>query len=420
MFFFFHISDKPPCSFNPCQHGGVCRNLNNYDYRCDCHPTTGYKGRNCESGIISVTQVPVILIDEDSPGSSTMTISGQPTDELKITMTTSDDSAVTTTPSTVTLSPTVTSSKVTVTSGDTPGLYSIHFIISGTNADTYETPSPMIVIVHDPNKPTNHTRYQYFDHVSQSIGILAPGCCEQSIQDYFTPNQQNIRFNSSCSWTGLDTTQSSSGITFASTPSITAPLSITGSNLSVHEHGIPLHNIPSKSIECTFCSENDSVHCQYIVTVEDVLDFINCKALSKTFLHYSRELLPEWLQISVATLDSTAGTVSWFDSFDIHAELLLGDQVIVIDGCESIQALSNSLYLVYRFNDSLGVAIDSDTSKIYTPRENGDPVCFAVDVGKGNTSPFHIGIPRSYHKEFMNMPPFDVRKIAYYYCTKTI
>ena len=400
------FTDKPPCSSNPCDNGGICRNLNNFEYRCDCHET-GYKGSHCETGIISISQPPVISLVGDTPSSYTISLSANPTGgELDIAVSTSD-SSITVSPSTVKLSTTITTGSVTVTA-DAPGVYYLKFDVSGDVADSFETPYPMIVIVHDPYKETNHTMYQYFEHMSQSVGILVPGCCKQTIQDYYTPEQVYIEFNSSCAWIGQDSTQLATGVIFLSSSGSTVPLSITGSSLSVIEIGIPDHSLPlNPPQECSICSSTN-LHCQYSVTVEDVMDFISCHALGKSFLNYTQSMLPAWLSLHISAPDSDVAYS--FDPFDIHAEVLLGEQVVLVSGCENLQVYQDSLYAVYRFDDSLTVNIDG-ISHTYAPHDGDDPVCFAIDIGRGSSSQFQIGIPESYREEFTNLSPFQVRVV---------
>ena len=346
----------------------------------------------------------MLEIGEDGSTTSTITISAYPTTGLDVHVKTSDK-GITTLSSTLQFSSTVTSATLTVT-GKIPGIHYIYFNVTGHDADSFESPRPMVIIIHNPNIETNHTRFQYFELMGQPVGILVPGCCEQIIQSYFTPQQTSVDFNSSCAWRGLSTSQFTGGITFSSSSNLGLPLSVTGSELGVLSNAIPSHTMPSMQQECTTCGSQEP-KCEYYVTHEDVIDFISCNALLRTFLNNSNILFPDWFMLTVTAPHSDSLS---FSSYDIHAELLLGSEVILIRGCENIQVQQDSLYSVYRYNDTLTVTIDG-INNVYEPQYGDVPLCLAVEISKGDKSTVQIGIPTGYHNKVKNIPPFQVNTI---------
>lgn len=48
------ISDIDECASSPCQHTGHCVDLVN-DFRCHC--SKGYKGNNCEIGLLTKIKI---------------------------------------------------------------------------------------------------------------------------------------------------------------------------------------------------------------------------------------------------------------------------------------------------------------------------------------------------------------------------
>ena len=111
-------------------------------------------------------------------------------------------------------------------------------------------------------------------------------------------------------------------------------------------------------------------------------------------LHTLEKLLPSWLQMSVNldfVMQSSQLTV--YDSFAPITRQT--DSVSSIAGCSTLTDLSGGIYSVLRHDKTLSITINGTQ---YDYRENSDnvntvhPMCFAVDLCDGLSSPVHMQI----------------------------
>ena len=393
---------EPPCTSSPCQHDAPCRDLDNYEFRCDCS-NTNYKGLQCDIGIIDILQVPILTVDVTF---KYLRITAYPDQELHLHITPSN-TELTVTPTDVLFYPEYPIALLTVTASET-GIYYLSFTTSGEDSDTFEVPNPMLVLV---RSYTEHTQYQYFDEMDQPIGILSPGCCSPGGQIYQCPYSTNtVHFQSTCSWEASENMEhTSTGLIFASSAGLQLPLSIAGAALNITPDDIISFTLPhSPVLNCTDCSGHNSSCHYYDFTQKDVVDLVQSHSLGKTYLKYSEHLLPDWLTFMITNINPSMQTS--FSSLHVTTSLIFGEDIEIVDSCEDLQVHHDALYAILRYNDSIITSIDNIEYE-YTPHDV--PLCFAIDLCAGESSPVHVTIPLGSQTILRNFTQFQVDKFLY-------
>ena len=151
--------------------------------------------------------------------------------------------------------------------------------------------------------------------------------------------------------------------------------------------------------ECRTCNacENDldgQCYCYNNFTLADTQDLLHARALAFTYIGEIQKLLPSWLQMSV-NLDF-ASKISPLTEYDLFAPITQHtDSVSSIAGCSTLTDLSGGIYSVLRHDKTLSITINGTQ---YDYRENSDnvnpvdPMCFAVDLCDGLSTPVHMQI----------------------------
>lgn len=353
-------------------------------YYCDCG-TSLYTGQNCETGYISVGDLPPVNVGDQI----SIPISGTPDNSVSVTVTVSS-SAVNVSQTQYTFDSNNPSSSIQL-SISTPGIYSINYALSGEDADSYDTPDPSILIVVDPNY--EHIDNDYFLKNQVEVGELVEGCCSPGVQ-YQCPGGvvNTVSFSSSCAWDNLGPSEfSTPGVVFAKGDDIKIPVSITGAHLMMSEDSYDGFVLPDLSEECRVCDNTDPVNCNYFdFTANDYLDLLKTRALETTYLKAIDGLLPSWMTITIDHIEITGQTAFGVDDFTSY--LTTGENIYEIPGCESLDLEPDSLFAVLSQDKNITVDIDGTAIK-YMPSDSEGPVCFAVNLCKGSNSPVHITVP---------------------------
>ena len=373
--------------------------MDDYEFRCDCSDTH-YKGLQCDTGVIYIQQVPILTVDVTF---KYLRITAYPDQELHLHITPSN-TELTVTPTDVLFYPEYPVVLLTVTASET-GIYYLSFTTSGEDSDMFEVPNPMLVLV---RSYTEHTQYQYFDEMDQPIGILSPGCCSPGGQIYQCPYSTNtVHFQSTCSWEASENMEhTSTGLIFASSAGLQLPLSIAGATLNITQDDIVSFTLPhSPVLNCTDCSDHNSSCHYYDFTQEDVVDLVQSHSLGKTYLKYSKHLLPDWLTFMISPSMQTS-----FSSLDVTTTLTFGEDIELVDSCEDLQVHHDALYAILRYNDSIIISIDNIEYE-YTPHDV--PLCFGIEVCAGESSPVHVTIPLESQTIIRNFTQFQVDKFLY-------
>ena len=378
------------------------------DFECDCQGT-GYQGSTCESGIVFTPQIPSLTKDEQY----TFEIAAYPDTELTVTIMSSFARILAVSPRSITFTPGNTNSQFSV-EGSFAGQYTLRYILSGFEADNFESPEESLVFVREPiseKKPTN----AYFDAVRNEPGFLSESCCRSSVLEEECPmNLNKIRFLSTCEWEERNNQFESNGIVFAQINSLTVPLSISGLRIGYDEGAIESKLSPSPS--CKSCDENNNKvvdidnpadsekeNCYYYrFDSGDIEDFLNTRSLAQTFIQRIQPLFPDWASVSLSNV-IRGETV--YNTNDVAARLTNHEDIISIGGCESIIAKEPGIYSVLSYSRSLQLSLDG--SNVTHNMSTGAPFCFAVNLCQEMESPVFVALPREVQDTVKILPEFQ-------------
>ena len=351
------------------------------DFTCDCHGTD-YTGMTCEKGIIRTPVIPVLTKGE--------------TQMLSLSTNLDITSPV----------------KVKVKVDKNPIIVIIHtqtrnesFAVTPTRAGTIKVaydpvgsyvaqPSGSTVIVRGESEivnPVNH----YFTTLQQQIGTLKKGCCSLASVIFSCPEDAlSVHLKSGCQWRTSQSSYLTSGVVFAEGGALSLPISITGYAI---RKGRRLNSqIPTLRRGCTSCAtnlcnerppSNETCYCYNFVS-SDTIDLLNVHSLGMTFLRGISGLLPQWLNL-------------WIDVNNVQPDTMALDYGLFVplvdregrirktDGCENIFPLSSGIYSIMRLENTLSGEIDGEMY-VYNGVNDGDPMCFVVNMCKGLSSPVYM------------------------------
>ncbi|XP_019850443.1 PREDICTED: uncharacterized protein LOC105312253 isoform X2 [Amphimedon queenslandica] len=382
----------PPCLSNPCQNDGVCHEANPLKYYCDCSGTY-HTGSDCEIGYIDIPNLPIININTPYP----FVISAKPDANLAVSIS-SSISTLSFSDSQILFNSSYQSHTLTI-SASTAGLYVLQFSISGPAASTFQTPSPILVIVTDSS--ASHTPNNYFTTVNQPVGQLAPGCCSPGGQLYQCPYSTNtVTFQSSCGWTIDDEgNHETRGIVFTTGNGVSLPFSIAGIELAFDGYNV-VYSLPDDSTSCGSCASTGSSCYQYDMTSADLVDLLSSNSIAKTYLSGAANLIPSWISFSVGDANITGQSFS-LSEYTVYVST--GANAYLIPGCSSLGLDPNGLYSVFSYRDPITMVVNSQT-KSYN---SGPPVCFAIDICQGADSSVHVTIPNEAQSQILSLSQFQ-------------
>ena len=239
----------------------------------------------------------------------------------------------------------------------------------------------------------------YFDTLQLSRGTLRKGCCSEPTATYACPNSvQTVVMKSACMWSVTSRrSHRAPGIVHAEINNFSLPVSIAGYYKRINRVAIRWR---SRQV-CTPCDSviplcdsappfNDMCYC-YAVQEHDRLDFINSRALALTYINNIQDLLPSWLKMRVNL--SFAQPSSPFSVDDVFAEILQNIDVSSRAGCNKINAMTNDVYSVLRYDKTISAEIDDQLYIYEENTETGsryDPMCIAVNLCQVPNSPVFI------------------------------
>lgn len=266
-------------------------------------------------------------------------------------------------------------------------------------------PSELTIFVREESNKSNPFNF-YFSSLNLKLGQLKESCC--SLQDGVAltcpASTQKVTLSAACQWKNDGTTYLAPGAIFASVPNLSLPVSITGYQYSQDGEG----SVPSGTSECIPCksnevictengpSDDDDCYC-YNYTGSDTQDFLNTRALGLTYMEQIQMLLPEWLHMWV-NLNHSQFT-SQFSAYDYLAPILQpNSKVGIVQGCDKIVTVPPGVYSVLRYDKTLSAEI-SGQEYVYVENSNGrsdsDPMCFAVNLCQGMSSPLYMQLSQS-------------------------
>ena len=271
--------------------------------------------------------------------------------------------------------------------------------VSLSNEDFKYEPKQRIVFVTGGSGDRNTS---YFQQMNLPSGQLKPPCCTPDVDNLVITcpaSTQDVFLKSTCQWSTTDTgVTRSPGVVFAEGTNLSLPTSIYGIRYRNNEHTYINSHFTSET-NCRYCEvcENDSdgqCYCYNNFTLVDTLDLLHTRALAHTYIGEIQKLLPFWLQMSVNL--EFASKISPLTDYDLFAPITRQTEIVSsIAGCSTLINLSGGIYSVLRHDKTLSITINGTQ---YDYRENSDnlnpvdPMCFAVDLCDGLSSPVHMQI----------------------------
>ena len=390
----------PSCTLNPCLHNGTCSEVNIVNYKCDCS-LTHYKGRVCEIGILETPSIPLLITDV---ATHYLSISAYPDTELIVNIISSSNH-LNITPSTIHLYSSYPQSFFFL-KADKEGIYTISYNLTGMNAENFEIPPPVRVVV------VNNLYSSILEATNKTtldIDILSSGCCTPGGLIYQCPySTHTVTFSSTCSWySDSNGNQVTDGVVFASSHGLTLPVSISGTELMGLLSNNLSNTLPHTEQSCFDCSNNNPNCTFYNFTAADTVNLLTRRLLGVSYLNYSDHLMPTWLSLFIIPLNLS--TDSTFDTHDFTTFLSPGVNVSNIDGCEGLEVDSNGLYSVLRYADTIIARVMTE-EEIYQSSNENDIICIAVNLCQGNHSPVHISISDNSQQIIKNLNYIQVRE----------
>ena len=358
---------------------------------CDCEGT-GYEGPTCDVGLVTISSIPTLTRNVQSP---TLQLAASPDEALTVRMDGGENLQVT--PSEITITYPEKNAEFTIM-GMQLGHYTLRYALSGSNADTFSHPEDSSIFVSSGQSGSSR---QYFQVLGSTIGILSESCCvpDTAVYSGCPMSTEQVKLHSTCAWETNGQSRTTSGIVFSRYSDLSLPLSIIGINVTLSRDSL-VTELPQSptSRACTPCDTNrdNIVHptipfrpefrnCYYYnFNTNDVEDFLTTRSLGTTYLSRIRPLLPAWL-----TLTQIRDRGTNFNIDDYVSSLVAPDDISGVAGCNDIIASEPGLYSVFRYGRPV-LAFVSRQPLLYNPSRSAAPLCFAVNLCKGMTSPVFV------------------------------
>ena len=356
---------------------------------CDCEGT-GYDGPTCDVGLVTISSIPTLTQNVQSP---TLELAASPDEALIVRMDGGENILVT--PSEITVTYPDKNAEFTIM-GMQSGHYTLRYTLSGSNADSFSLPADSSIFVSSGQSGSSRPYIQALD--ISTVGILWESCCvaDTAVHSGCPMSTEQVKLHSTCAWETNGQSNTTSGIVFSRYSDLSLPLSITGINVTLSRDSL-VTELPQSptSRACTPCDANRGkiVHptipfrpefrnCYYYnFSTNDVEDFLTTRSLGTTYLTHILPLLPAWL-----TLTQFSGSATNFNIDDYVSSLVAPEDISGVTGCNDIIANEPGLYSVLRFG-RLVLAFVSRQPLLYNPSRSAAPLCFAVNLCKGMTSP---------------------------------
>ena len=403
-----HCTESSICNPNPCLHNGTCVAVDSDDgFTCDCEGT-GYNGPTCNRGIVTIQSIPTLIENEPS---TMLEITASPDEELTVHIQSNDGKGLQVTPSQVTITYPETKAQFNIR-GKQSGRYTLNYVLSGRSADSFATPEGSPVFV---TRPRSGSSFRYFQAVDTNTGILRESCCapDTPVFSGCPMSTDEVQLLSTCSWQQSGQSYTTSGVVFLQFSNLSLPLSITGIKVNLSQNSLvtELPQSPSSST-CTPCDANEDKiadptrpfppeyeKCYYYnFTIVDFEDLLTSRSLGNTYFNRVGAILPSWIVIHPFRDQNPS-----FNIDDYSSGLVVPADLTGIPGCGEIVADEPGLYSVLRYGRSL-VSILSGLPLLYRPSPSDAPLCFAVNLCKGTSSPVFVQLPPSVQTNIKLLP----------------
>ncbi len=319
---------------------------------CNCEQT-GYKGNQCEIGIITTPVFPKL---RPSTRSESLSVLARPSQHLKLSF--NSQAGVLFHPKSIEIQfPNVTG--VLKVEAAQPGIQAVTYVIEGENKVDFQTPERSVLFV-APEFSNLHTK----------PSELPVGCEEQETQEHFSCK---LRLLSTAPWAG--TPRSTNGVVHvATTNNQIIPLSLIGLNLK------ELHVSRDKMIETGIAktSKSNKLLPQYqrnkkcyskTANTKNLLELIENDAFPSSFLQALSGMAPEWLTLAVSE------TNEYFDIENIAVNITSDHE---FEHCSGFPLLGSSSLAYYRPAVNYTMRLSQNEVSLFADGRT----CFAINVCK--------------------------------------
>jgi fibulin 1/2 len=361
---------------SPCLHGSNCSSMGLDNYVCNC-TGTGYIGKNCQNGVISITPIPPLNVSE----TFVITIEAKPGSSLKVKPRIPNGVQIGFVPSEARFSSKMQSVQIAVTPKSV-GVFSVSYFISGTNKNEFLQPDDDVIIVTDPlMKPPD----DYFAVHGFTRGSLQPGCCNAPLAIC----NSNVSIVSTCSW---DTKNlATPGIVFANNGMFSIPLSVGNAKIRVKSDPVQF-DIEQMQQACAKCNACSTLI--YDLAPGDILNFYKAEALAVTYFEGIASTLPTWMKYTIRPSNR-----AHFNTSHVTKQ----SSSLSVENCEDFPNANYGSgtphFAILIYNGMAMLSMDRSDTNISGDRK---PICFAVDICSGLRSPVFVSFPSPLMPNFVD------------------
>ena len=345
------------CEPNPCLHGGICSAVSEDEYRCDC-TVTGYTGSNCDIGLFSISDYPILTTNVLSPP---VTIhSSRPTNYVTLHFINRDLEFSSSSIVFKRNSPLSQSVRILARN---EGYYIIKYSLTGPDAEVFRLPEEDILFVNSAQNVTDNESTPDFPY----------GCYKKQIGTCPGSNAPII-VSSTSPFLSFGPVFTTSGfVSVEGGNSIKMPLSLLGINL------------PNPTLFVDSCIGYDA-------TKFRMESFVKSRALAKSFTNVARKSLPSWLAISLSKQNMEKN----IHSSELKTRFLIGKQIQKLEVGLALP-IEDNMYYSLLTTKKLNVTIQNDRDIL-----KSDSLSMAIEAcGK---LPAKIILRPNYHE---NSNPFS-------------
>ena len=306
------LTEITVCAPNPCKHNGKCEIVNKDKFKCHCN-SKEYDGTICEIGLVMMP-----TFTEMHPGKTyVFTANAKPDTDLKITIT-SNDNSLAITPSTILFDSTTTCASFQLRSSS-PGVKQLSYRLHGSDALAFRQPLSQTIYITDPDPN--------LDKIISTTGALSQGCHDQ-VMNVGDRRKKGVPVHSTSPWTDQAGKVTTSGISSMDIDGATLPASLVGS--SIIDDNLVNSNMGDFIIKHT----NDSSAGPMNLTIVEregcvsekpstvyLSDVVKVNAVPKTVADGVNQNTPAWINLIPQQ------TVTTFDTQDYAASILRGQDI---------------------------------------------------------------------------------------------
>ena len=370
------LTEITVCAPNPCKHNGKCEIVNKDKFKCHCN-SKDYEGMTCDIGLVTMPGFTDI-----HPGKTYIfTIEAKPDNDLKITIT-SNDNSLAITPSTL-LFDSITTRASFQLRGSSPGMKQLSYRLHGSDALAFRQPLSQTIYVIDPSPN--------LDKIISRTGALSQGCHDQ-IMNVGDRRKKGVPVHSTSPWTNQAGYVTTSGISSMAIGGATLPASLVGSSI------IDDNLVNSKLEDFVNNYTSDRLAEAKNLTVEEtercvsekpstayLSDVVKVNAVPKTVADGVNQNTPAWINLIPQQ------TVTIFDTQDYAANILRGQDIKekhkkcgdVLTAIENDQR-----YYMYSTNQKMLIHVNDEDVQV----GSGEQICIFRSISENQTT---IGFPNA-------------------------